>query len=161
MPVLGAAAELGIDIPAILRRTFGILTFRLGSQDAENLDLGGPLIFMALLGAAHLLAGKLHFGYILGWTGVASMLLWWVWVCYQEPPPPWGGPRGAAARGGQWCWIEGWGECLASCLASPPSHAARCLPAWRRHLHCRLPLPLLTSNPMPPLPRPPPHIGLC
>ena len=100
MPVLGAAAELGIDIPAILRRTFGILTFRLGSQDAENLDLGGPLIFMALLGAAHLLAGKLHFGYILGWTVVASMLLWWVWVCYQEPPPPIGGARERPPLGG-------------------------------------------------------------
>lgn len=49
------AAELGIDIPAILRRTRSVLTFRLSGHDMEHLDLGGPLIFMALLGVAHLL----------------------------------------------------------------------------------------------------------
>lgn len=49
------AAELGIDIPAILSRTRSILTLRLSGHDMDHLDLGGPLIFMAMLGAAHLL----------------------------------------------------------------------------------------------------------
>lgn len=71
-------AELGIDIPAILSRTRSILTFRLGGPDLESLDLGGPLIFMGLLGLAHLVVGKLHFGYILGWTVVGSVLIWFV-----------------------------------------------------------------------------------
>lgn len=58
--VLGPAmfvAELGIDIPAILSRTRSVLTFRLSGHDMDHLDLGGPLIFMALLGVAHLLVG--------------------------------------------------------------------------------------------------------
>lgn len=49
------SAELGIDIPAILSRTRSIMTFRLAGHDMDHLDMGGPLIFMALLGAAHLL----------------------------------------------------------------------------------------------------------
>lgn len=31
-----------------------------------------------LMGTAHLLVGKLHFGYILGWTVVGSLLLWFL-----------------------------------------------------------------------------------
>lgn len=48
-------AELGIDIPAILSRTKSILTFRLSGHDVDSLDLGGPLVYMACLGIAHLL----------------------------------------------------------------------------------------------------------
>lgn len=33
---------------------------------------------MAMLGVAHLLVGKLHFGYILGWTVVGSGLIWFI-----------------------------------------------------------------------------------
>jgi hypothetical protein len=47
--------ELGIDIPAILSRTKSILTFRLSGHDVDSLDLGGPLVYMACLGVAHLL----------------------------------------------------------------------------------------------------------
>ncbi|PSC76290.1 integral membrane Yip1-family isoform B [Micractinium conductrix] len=68
--------ELGIDIPSILRRTRSVLTFQLSGHDMEHLDMGGPLIFMALLGFAHLLVGKMHFGYILGWMVVGAILLW-------------------------------------------------------------------------------------
>ena len=71
-------AELGIDIPAIISRTKSILTFRLSGRDVDSLDLGGPLVYMAILGIAHLLVGKLHFGYILGWTVVGSILIWFV-----------------------------------------------------------------------------------
>lgn len=48
-------AELGIDIPAIISRTRSILLLRLAGHDMDSLDLGGPLIFMAILGLSHLL----------------------------------------------------------------------------------------------------------
>jgi hypothetical protein len=35
-----------------------ILTFRLSGHDLEALDFGGPLIFMAVLGVAHLLVSR-------------------------------------------------------------------------------------------------------
>jgi hypothetical protein len=70
--------ELGIDVPAIMHRIKAILTFRFHSTDADSLDLGGPIIFMAILAIAHLMVGKLHFGYILGWTVVGSVLLWFI-----------------------------------------------------------------------------------
>ena len=54
---LSCAAELGIDIPAIISRTRSILLLRLAGHDMDNLDLGGPLIFMAILGLSHLLVG--------------------------------------------------------------------------------------------------------
>ncbi len=47
--------ELGIDIPKILRKTQYVLTYRLNKHDLDDLDLGGPLVFVAILGAAHLL----------------------------------------------------------------------------------------------------------
>lgn len=50
------SAELGIDIPAILRRSRGILLNRLGANEMQELDMGGPLCFALLLGGAHLLA---------------------------------------------------------------------------------------------------------
>ena len=70
--------ELGIDVPAIMHRIKAILTFRFASSDADSLDLGGPIIFMSVFAMAHLLVGKLHFGYILGWTVVGSVLLWFI-----------------------------------------------------------------------------------
>ena len=75
MPLL---EELGIDLPAILHRIKAILTFRYSNADASSLDLGGPIIFLALFASCHLLVGKLHFGYILGWTVVGSILLWFI-----------------------------------------------------------------------------------
>lgn len=76
--------ELGIDVPAIVSRATAVLTLRAGargrpsaSDDPDGgLDMGGPLVFMLLLGVAHLLVGKLYFGYILGWSVVGSSLLW-------------------------------------------------------------------------------------
>lgn len=75
--------ELGIDVPAIVRRATAVLTLRAGkgrpsvSDDPDGgLDMGGPLVFMLLLGVSHLLVGKLYFGYILGWSVVGSSLLW-------------------------------------------------------------------------------------
>jgi protein YIPF5/7 len=70
--------ELGIDVPAIVHRIKAIMTFRFAASDADSLDLGGPIIFMSIFAMAHLLVGKLHFGYILGWMVVGSTLLWFI-----------------------------------------------------------------------------------
>ena len=70
--------ELGIDLPAILHRIKAILTFRYSSADATSLELGGPIIFMSIFATCHLLVGKLHFGYILGWMVMGSVLLWFI-----------------------------------------------------------------------------------
>ena len=48
-------AELGIDVPVILRRSRGILLNRLGANEMLSLDLGGPLIFDIFLACTHLL----------------------------------------------------------------------------------------------------------
>lgn len=53
------AAELGIDLRGILRRSVAVLTHRLGSNVLLDLDLGGPLFFAAILGSVHLLVSTL------------------------------------------------------------------------------------------------------
>lgn len=70
--------ELGIDISGILRRSSCIASSRTGGLDLEELDMGGPLIFVLVLACTHLLTGKLHFGVILGWSVVCSILVWLV-----------------------------------------------------------------------------------
>lgn len=54
-PAPAVFAELGIDVPSILRRSRGILLNRLGANEMLSLDLGGPLIFDILLACTHLL----------------------------------------------------------------------------------------------------------
>jgi len=49
------AAELGIDLPAILQRTKSILFYQMKSSCLDELDFGGALIFLLLLGGLHLL----------------------------------------------------------------------------------------------------------
>eukprot|EP00798_Chlamydomonas_sp_ICE-L_P007397 gene7397-524_t len=70
--------ELGIDIAGILMKTRSVLFHRLNSKSLEDLDMGGALIFIFVLGGLHLLTGKLHFGIILGWSVVHSAVLWFV-----------------------------------------------------------------------------------
>lgn len=89
-------AELGIDVTSIVRRTGAILTGRLSHDSLEALDLGGPLMFMSLLAFTHLLVGKLHFGYILGWTVVSATLIWFVLNSMTGAPPD-GGDLGLYA----------------------------------------------------------------
>lgn len=48
-------AELGIDLQGILKRSLAILSYRLGSPTLLDLDMGGPLLFAAILGSVHLL----------------------------------------------------------------------------------------------------------
>lgn len=80
--------ELGIDIPKILRKTSYILTYRLGKHDLLDLDLGGPLVFVAVLGAAHLLTAKFNFGVLLGWSVVCSLVIWFVVSSMVGPEGP-------------------------------------------------------------------------
>lgn len=53
------SAELGIDIPGILKRSTCIASSRTRNLDLEGLDLGGPLIFVLLLACIHLLVSSL------------------------------------------------------------------------------------------------------
>jgi len=70
--------ELGIDVAGILKKTRSVLLHRLNNKVLDDLDMGGALIFVFVLGGLHLLTGKLHFGIILGWSVVHSAALWFV-----------------------------------------------------------------------------------
>jgi hypothetical protein len=50
-----AYVELGIDVQGIFQRSLAVLTNRLSSSVLQDLDLGGPLFFAAILGSVHLL----------------------------------------------------------------------------------------------------------
>jgi len=114
--------ELGIDVSGIVRRSVAVLTGRASaavggaagvpsssSSENDGPDLGGPLLFLAALGATHLLASKLHFGVILGWTVVGSSVCWVVAGNLAEAssnsststssssPPPHGGNAATAS----------------------------------------------------------------
>ena len=71
--------ELGIDPGQIVRRTIAMLN-PLGRADdnAGDDDLAGPLLFAFLMGALHLLRGRVHFGYILGWFTLSTMAMYWL-----------------------------------------------------------------------------------
>lgn len=67
--------ELGIDVGSILRKSTAML--RPHGLRAETLvdgDLIGPVLFCLLLATAHLLAGKVLFGYVLGWSLISSFV---------------------------------------------------------------------------------------
>lgn len=70
--------ELGIDIGGILKKTRAILLHRISHKSLEDLDMGGALIYVFVLGGLHLLMGKLHFGVILGWSVVHAMVLYFI-----------------------------------------------------------------------------------
>ncbi len=53
--VRSRCAELGIDLPGIFRKTRAILLHRLNNHTTEELDMGGALVFVFLLGGLHLL----------------------------------------------------------------------------------------------------------
>ncbi|KAF0901364.1 hypothetical protein E2562_000247 [Oryza meyeriana var. granulata] len=46
-------------------------------------DMCGPFLFLLSFGLFQLLAGKFHFGIILGWVTVASLFLYFVSRCSQ------------------------------------------------------------------------------
>lgn len=71
--------ELGINTRLITKKTLNLLNpFRVNPNLHENADLSGPFLFCIAFGLCQLLAGKLHFGVILGWMTVASLFLYFV-----------------------------------------------------------------------------------
>ncbi|GFP88820.1 protein yipf5 homolog [Phtheirospermum japonicum] len=69
--------ELGINTRQIYQKTLSILNpFRINHHLHEDADLSGPFLFLMAFGLFQLLAGKLHFGIILGWVTMASMFLY-------------------------------------------------------------------------------------
>lgn len=71
--------ELGINFTQISRKMLTVVNpFRRVMHLHEDADLAGPFIFCILFGVCQLLAGKLHFGVILGWTSLASLYVYMV-----------------------------------------------------------------------------------
>jgi len=71
--------ELGIDPGQIVRRTFAMLNpLSTRAEDAGDDDLAGPLLFAFALGSLHLMRGRVHFGYILGWSALATFAMQWL-----------------------------------------------------------------------------------
>lgn len=69
--------ELGINTKQIWTKTTSILNpFRVNPNLHEDADLSGPFLFLIAFGLFQLLAGKLHFGIILGWITVSSLFLY-------------------------------------------------------------------------------------
>lgn len=69
--------ELGINTKQIYQKTLSILNpFKIKTDLHEDGDLSGPFIFLMSFGLFQLLAGKIHFGIILGWVVVASLFLY-------------------------------------------------------------------------------------
>ncbi|XP_059628429.1 uncharacterized protein LOC132271157 [Cornus florida] len=69
--------ELGINTKQIWNKTVSIMNpFRVKVDLHEDADLSGPFLFLMAFGLFQLLAGKLHFGIILGWVTVASLFLY-------------------------------------------------------------------------------------
>lgn len=68
--------ELGINTKQIWNKTVSILNpFRVNPNLHEDADLSGPFLFLMSFGLFQLLAGKIHFGIILGWVIVAAFVL--------------------------------------------------------------------------------------
>lgn len=71
--------ELGINTRQIWSKTMSIINpLRSNPNLYEDADLSGPFLFLMAFGLFQLLAGKIHFGIILGWVTVASMFLYTV-----------------------------------------------------------------------------------
>lgn len=69
--------ELGINTKQIWSKSVSILNpIRVNSALHEDADLSGPFLFLLGFGLFQLLAGKLHFGILLGWVTVASLFLY-------------------------------------------------------------------------------------
>ncbi|CAK9294165.1 unnamed protein product [Gordionus sp. m RMFG-2023] len=70
--------ELGIDFNCIRYKTLSVLNpfKKCNSQLNTENDLAGPLLFCLLFGMSLLLAGKVHFGYIYGISGLGSLSIY-------------------------------------------------------------------------------------
>ncbi|KAJ6796852.1 putative protein YIPF5-like protein [Iris pallida] len=71
--------ELGINTRQIWSKTTSILNpFRPNPSLHSDADLSGPFLLLMAFGLFQLLAGKLHFGIILGWVTVCSLFIYLV-----------------------------------------------------------------------------------
>merc|ERR1711871_949958 len=72
--------ELGINFDHIIRKTLTVCHpfKKMNPELADDQDLCGPIIFAMALGAALLLRGKLHFGYIYGLGVIGCIGIWFV-----------------------------------------------------------------------------------
>lgn len=69
--------ELGINTLLIWRKTVSMLNpFRIDATIHEDSDLSGPFLYIVAFGLFKLLAGRIHFGVILGWVLVSSIFLY-------------------------------------------------------------------------------------
>ncbi|GFP97241.1 protein yipf5, partial [Phtheirospermum japonicum] len=69
--------ELGINNKQVYQKPLSIINpFQINYHLLEDADLSGPFLFLIAFGLYQLLAGKLHFGIILGWVTMASMFLY-------------------------------------------------------------------------------------
>uniref|UniRef100_A0A7N0V9A6 Protein YIP n=1 Tax=Kalanchoe fedtschenkoi TaxID=63787 RepID=A0A7N0V9A6_KALFE len=73
--------ELGINTRQIWHKIVSILIpFKLNPHIHEDADLSGPFVLMMAFGLFQLLAGKIHFGILLGWITVAAI---WLYVVFN------------------------------------------------------------------------------
>ncbi|KAK4279528.1 hypothetical protein QN277_011298 [Acacia crassicarpa] len=71
--------ELGINTRQIWSKTSSILNpVRVKRNLHDDADLSGPFLLLMAFGLFQLLAGKIHFGIILGWLTVAALFLYFV-----------------------------------------------------------------------------------
>jgi len=75
--------ELGVDFSQIARRAKSAMNplpsrkIRMRETSKDD-DLAGPLVVFGLIATLHALQGKGHYGYILGWSAIASGLTCWL-----------------------------------------------------------------------------------
>ncbi|KAL9268490.1 YIPF5-like protein, partial [Drosera capensis] len=73
--------ELGINTKQIWSKTLSILNpFKIRVSGHEDADLSGPFVVLLGFGLFQLLAGKFHFGVLLGWLTVAAV---WFYVVFN------------------------------------------------------------------------------
>mmetsp|Transcript_37000 Transcript_37000/g.80048 ORF Transcript_37000/g.80048 Transcript_37000/m.80048 type:complete len:232 (-) Transcript_37000:26-721(-) len=70
--------ELGIDITSIFKKTGAVFSFGSTAEGTYDSDLSGPIVFIIGLGFSHMLAGKVLFGLIIGWTILTSLGMSWL-----------------------------------------------------------------------------------
>ena len=73
--------ELGVDFSQIARRAksaMNPLPSRKTRETSKDDDLAGPLVVFGLIATLHAIQGKMHYGYILGWSAIASGLTCWL-----------------------------------------------------------------------------------
>lgn len=69
--------ELGINLPQIWRKTTQVLLpMRVSAAVLEDGDLCGPIAFLLAFGSLLLLAGKMYFGVLYGWSVVGTMAVY-------------------------------------------------------------------------------------